>query len=156
MSPLGSPMLVSRLWCNLSGIVQTYCFHFCVESPLCCVWRPPVSSNCHCELSIMPRLYSSLHFPSCTSPYYLTDEAKNTSDRPIWVLPWRLNHCLVYMRMNWGDNGLFQWVFQCHITYLQFLHLSPNNIPFPHTMHVWDIQYLVENLPRKTIKHCFI
>lgn len=32
---------------------------------------------------------------------------------------------------------------------LQFLHFSPNNIPFPHTMHVWDIQYFVENL-------CFI
>lgn len=31
-------------------------------------------------------------------------------------------------------------------TYLQFLHFSPNNIPFPHTMHVWDIQYFVENL----------
>ena len=31
-------------------------------------------------------------------------------------------------------------------TYLQFLHLSPNNIPFPHTVQVWDIQYLVENL----------
>lgn len=34
-------------------------------------------------------------------------------------------------------------------TYLQFLHFSPNNIPFPHTMHVWDIQYLVENLQTK-------
>lgn len=34
-------------------------------------------------------------------------------------------------------------------TYLQFLHFSPNNIPFPHTMHVWDIQYLVENLQAK-------
>lgn len=31
-------------------------------------------------------------------------------------------------------------------TYLQFLHFSPNSIPFPHTMHVWDIQYFVENL----------
>lgn len=31
-------------------------------------------------------------------------------------------------------------------TYLQFLHFSPNNIPFPHTMHVCDIQYFVENL----------
>lgn len=34
-------------------------------------------------------------------------------------------------------------------TYLQFLHFSPNNIPFPHTMHVWDIQYFVENLQAK-------
>lgn len=34
-------------------------------------------------------------------------------------------------------------------TYLQFLHFSPNNIPFPHTVHVWDIQYLVENLQAK-------
>lgn len=34
-------------------------------------------------------------------------------------------------------------------TYLQFLHFSPNNIPFPHTMHVWDIQYFVENLHAK-------
>lgn len=34
-------------------------------------------------------------------------------------------------------------------TYLQFLHLSPNSIPFPQTVQVWDIQYLVENLGRK-------
>lgn len=34
-------------------------------------------------------------------------------------------------------------------TYLQFLHFSPNNIPFPHTMHVCDIQYFVENLQAK-------
>jgi len=32
---------------------------------------------------------------------------------------------------------------------LQFLHFSPNNIPFPHTMHVCDIQYFVENLQAK-------
>lgn len=31
-------------------------------------------------------------------------------------------------------------------TYLQFLHLRPKSIPFPQTVHVWDIQYLVENL----------
>lgn len=34
-------------------------------------------------------------------------------------------------------------------TYLQFLHFNPNNIPFPHTVQVWDIQYLVENLPEE-------
>lgn len=38
---------------------------------------------------------------------------------------------------------------KCFDTYLQFLHFSPNNIPFPHTMHVWDIQYFVENLQAK-------
>lgn len=31
-------------------------------------------------------------------------------------------------------------------TYLQFLHLRPKSIPFPQTVHVWDIQYFVENL----------
>lgn len=38
------------------------------------------------------------------------------------------------------------WLSLVRTTYLQFLHFSPNNIPFPHTMHVWDIQYFVENL----------
>lgn len=39
-------------------------------------------------------------------------------------------------------------------THLQFLHFSPNNIPFPHTVHVWDIQYFVENLQtqKKTVR----
>lgn len=34
-------------------------------------------------------------------------------------------------------------------SYLQFLHFKPNNIPFPQTVQVWDIQYLVENLWEK-------
>lgn len=34
-------------------------------------------------------------------------------------------------------------------SYLQFLHFKPNNIPFPQTVQVWDIQYLVENLQKK-------
>lgn len=35
-------------------------------------------------------------------------------------------------------------------TYLQFLHFKPNNIPFPQTVQVCDIQYLVENLRRES------
>lgn len=34
------------------------------------------------------------------------------------------------------------------VTYLQFLHFKPNSIPFPHTIHVCDIQYFVENLQK--------
>lgn len=35
---------------------------------------------------------------------------------------------------------------------MQFLHFKPNNIPFPQTVQVWDIQYLVENLQKKGIE----
>lgn len=45
-----------------------------------------------------------------------------------------------------AKNDTSDWEYTSLDTYLQFLHFSPNNIPFPHTMHVWDIQYLVENL----------
>lgn len=35
---------------------------------------------------------------------------------------------------------------------MQVLHFKPNNIPFPQTIQVCDIQYLVENLGEKKKK----
>lgn len=69
---------------------------------------------------------------------------------------WQGGASLVHLLWHFSlraDRSLFEtagaekvWLCSCFDTYLQFLHLSPNNIPFPQTMHVWDIQYFVENL----------